>query len=126
MKKEEYLLYIQSLAWFNMRRARIDLDGGMCFICNLRPDDSCLNVHHLTYERVGHEDFQDLITLCIRCHKEIHMRPSYDKGDLYQMKEEYDERTMPKSPDTTIIEKRRKEAEDFLQFSILPHGTSSI
>jgi hypothetical protein len=35
-------------------------------------------VHHLTYDRLGHEDPADLIGLCRACHSFLHGRSNYD------------------------------------------------
>lgn len=115
MNREEYIAYIQSKEWFELRRARLELDIFTCFVCGLSPDDCCLQAHHLTYERVGNELMEDLVTLCVRCHAEIHNRPSYDWESLRAMKDEYDERTRMPDPDTRVIEQRRRAAEDFLK-----------
>ncbi|WP_368217655.1 HNH endonuclease [Blautia obeum] len=41
-----------------------------------RPEAKCRNglqVHHITYQRLGHEDiYNDLVSLCPGCHKKIH------------------------------------------------------
>jgi hypothetical protein len=29
-------------------------------------------VHHLTYERVGYEDLDDLVSVCEDCHETVH------------------------------------------------------
>ena len=67
------------------------VDESKCFVCSLQCTGSTGNVHHLTYERVGKEDvWNDLVTLCKRCHCDIHTRESYDKAALLDMKEEFD------------------------------------
>ena len=38
-----------------------------CQVCGGRATD----VHHLTYDRFGHEDMGDLVSLCRRCHSKI-------------------------------------------------------
>jgi len=66
-----------------------------------------LQLHHITYERYGHEEPEDLITVCTRCHDVItgyvrelrHGRRNYnfdetrqDKPELKQVKrKEYNE-----------------------------------
>jgi len=63
----------------------------MCFICEILSDGHFLHVHHLTYKRVGRENLSDLVTLCKRCHTDIHLRPRYDKRGLQDMKDKYEE-----------------------------------
>ena len=60
----EYERYIHSGAWREKANARLGMDGYVCRVCGGRATD----VHHLTYERFGHEDLGDLVSLCRRCH----------------------------------------------------------
>lgn len=39
---------------------------------HLPPHAYRLEVHHLTYERIGHEHPDDLIVLCPACHADVH------------------------------------------------------
>jgi hypothetical protein len=40
--------------------------------CSLCPRTCELQVHHLNYERLGHERKKDVIVLCVRCHNDLH------------------------------------------------------
>lgn len=64
-----YSGYIQSSHWKDIRRQRLAMDGFQCSICGTAKN---LEVHHLTYERLGHEDLDDLVSLCKRCHAKVH------------------------------------------------------
>lgn len=81
MNKKEYRAYLQSPKWKALRqlvfeRARKNANSnnlfGVCEKCGYQPWKPILQVHHLTYERVFHEELDDLILLCPRCHKGIH------------------------------------------------------
>lgn len=62
--------YLQSDEWSEKRDKRKEIDGERCRICG-RPMD--LQVHHLNYRNVGHENiYEDLITLCKYCHGMVH------------------------------------------------------
>jgi hypothetical protein len=65
MKYNEYIL---SSDWQRIRRERLQKDGFRCVRCARRHE---LQVHHLTYERLGHERIDDLVTVCVRCHNDI-------------------------------------------------------
>jgi len=52
-----------------MRQLILHRDKNKCQRCNRRGG---LEVHHLNYERVGREKDNDLVTLCDRCHNDIH------------------------------------------------------
>jgi hypothetical protein len=61
--------YYKSPAWAEKRNERLKIDGFRCAKCGFT---RALEVHHINYERLGHEDVsRDLITLCKKCHKEI-------------------------------------------------------
>ena len=61
--------YYNSSSWANKRSKRLKIDGFKCAKCGFT---RALEVHHINYERLGHEDVsRDLITLCKKCHNEI-------------------------------------------------------
>jgi hypothetical protein len=70
MTKEEYAKYRQSPQWAWIRQQVRERSGGRCEHVSDGPEFSkypqrceiaAENVHHLTYERVGHERFENLI-----------------------------------------------------------------
>lgn len=64
-----YHAYIKSSEWKRKAAERMKLDGYRCVKCGKAMN---LCVHHLTYENLGHEQLEDLITLCKKCHSELH------------------------------------------------------
>jgi 5-methylcytosine-specific restriction endonuclease McrA len=64
-----YQAYLQSPAWKLARRLLIERAQHRCQRCHARGP---LNVHHLTYERLGHEEPGDLQVLCRPCHMAVH------------------------------------------------------
>jgi hypothetical protein len=66
----EYVAYLRSQEW-RVRRARaLYLAGYKCERCGMqRGRGGWLEVHHLTYERLGHERDEDLEVLCQPCHR---------------------------------------------------------
>lgn len=68
MHDAAYDAYMRSPAWEAQRHARLRFDGFRCTGCSSDGSDSRLEVHHLTYERFGHERLTDLVTLCHVCH----------------------------------------------------------
>lgn len=69
MSYEDYLLTPE---WQDTRRRALVKAGHRCERCRARDG---LEVHHLTYERKGHELPEDLTVLCRRCHEAAHSRP---------------------------------------------------
>lgn len=74
--REMYNQYIKSDAWKNKVSEILDRDHHECQLCG-RKDD--LQIHHTTYDRLFHEDNEDLICLCGDCHKKAH--DEYDEDD---------------------------------------------
>jgi 5-methylcytosine-specific restriction endonuclease McrA len=68
----EYVKYINSPEWKALRKKVILRDKRKCQHCGVQ---TRLQVHHLTYERLGHEMLSDLITLCRDCHRIEHKLP---------------------------------------------------
>lgn len=66
-----YYEYMVSPAWREKRAQRLEIDGRRCRTCGATADDYPLQVHHRTYARLGHEELDDLITLCSQCHEAI-------------------------------------------------------
>lgn len=64
----DYYTYIASDEWAAKRKRAIERDQHQCQTCLNGAD---LEVHHKTYERLGHEKLSDLITLCRSCHEAI-------------------------------------------------------
>ena len=68
MTKKEYYKYLQSPEWAAIRVDIFFLTGGKCEKCGREGKQ----VHHKTYKNVGHEEPEDLILLCGRCHEIEH------------------------------------------------------
>ena len=70
---QKYIDYLTSNEWKLKAQERQRIDGYKCQLCGSPKGDSILQVHHITYRTLYHEDiYKDLITLCIPCHKNIH------------------------------------------------------
>ncbi len=65
-----YLAYLNSSAWRMRRNRALKLGGYRCFQCGSKRD---LQVHHLSYERLGAEHDSDLQVLCADCHEGHHI-----------------------------------------------------
>jgi hypothetical protein len=64
-----YAEYLLTPEWKERRRLAISFAQSRCQSCG---SDQRLEVHHLTYERVGKEWPGDLFVVCRPCHREIH------------------------------------------------------
>lgn len=68
---ESYAHYLRSPHWQRIRQLVLSRDGRRCLDCG---GYAGLQVHHLTYERLGSESLVDLATLCTPCHRDVHGR----------------------------------------------------
>lgn len=70
MTKEGYREYLKSEHWKEVRDERLKIDKRKCYLCGRA---SALNVHHLRYNTLGHENVEhDLVSLCYKCHSMLH------------------------------------------------------
>lgn len=67
---EEYLAYLQSDEWKEKAKQRLQIDNYRCVGCGTAGNAlNRLNVHHLNYRRIFHENpYEDLVVLCESCH----------------------------------------------------------
>jgi len=68
-RKVDYEQYIHSEEWDRKRQWALTYWGYKCATCFTSNN---LEVHHRTYERLGHELITDLIVLCDDCHGKFH------------------------------------------------------
>ena len=69
MRELTYEEYLQTAQWWRTRERIVSRAGGVCEHCLANPSSQ---VHHKTYDRLGHEDMADLVALCDPCHLKVH------------------------------------------------------
>lgn len=69
--------YMQSNKWKATRQLILLRDDYSCLSCSSKDR---LEIHHITYKRMGNEKLSDLATVCRNCHQEIHDKYGYYKG----------------------------------------------
>ncbi len=75
-----YDAYLLSDEWRMRRRQIFERDSYRCKKCGEAP---AAQVHHETYARVGNELDEDLISVCIPCHRKLHPNRKFAAfGDL--------------------------------------------
>jgi hypothetical protein len=57
--------YLKSEQWAKKKKEVLDFWDYRCALCG---SNTRIEVHHRTYERLGHERLTDLIPLCNKCH----------------------------------------------------------
>ena len=74
-RRQAYNDYLKSDDWQHVRKIKLQFADHLCEQCR-RPASpgNPLDLHHLTYERFGHENLTDLRVLCRQCHQTVHGR----------------------------------------------------
>jgi hypothetical protein len=72
-----YQEYLASREWALLREAVRERSGDKCERCG-GPQQA---VHHLTYERIGHEELTDLQAVCNPCHEYLSAKTDIDPTD---------------------------------------------
>jgi len=65
----EYEAYLRSAVWRERRNAILARASGRCELCEI---SDAVQVHHLTYIRLGSELLTDLLAVCANCHESLH------------------------------------------------------
>jgi len=71
LKQAQYREYLQTQHWQWLRADILDKRGAKCEHCG---SAAKIQLHHLTYERLGKELPTDVIILCKDCHGKAHNR----------------------------------------------------
>lgn len=61
--------YLRSTHWRELRARILKRANGRCEYCK---QNRATQVHHVTYERLGAEEEDDLRAICVPCHREKH------------------------------------------------------
>ena len=72
MPYSEYRHYLTTSKWKALRLKTFKRDRYTCQHCGVTGSSDTLHCHHLTYDRLGDENLNDLLTLCNTCHKKVH------------------------------------------------------
>lgn len=82
VNREERSRYYASREWAVLREKVRERSGGFCEVCWLRDMEQ---THHLTYERMGCEELEDLQAICDPCHRYVSGKES-DRPDAVDIK----------------------------------------
>lgn len=63
-----YKDYLNTHHWKKIKEGYIQLYGEKCEVCGDKGEE----LHHLHYESLGEEAFDDLVLLCKECHRNEH------------------------------------------------------
>jgi len=80
MSHEDKLKYLASPKWQQLKMQVKLRDSFHCKKCNAKHS---LEVHHITYQNLGDEPLEDLVTLCRTCHGKLHEELGYARSGYY-------------------------------------------
>lgn len=74
MDKAQYAEYVKVDCWKMRREEYLRKHGKQCELCGGQYEfiPGPVQVHHLTYERLGMELDSDLVAACDKCHRAMH------------------------------------------------------
>lgn len=75
--------YLKSDQWDVKRKAILKRDSYTCQACNT--SGVPLEVHHISYSRLGSELPSDLVSVCRDCHQTIHDTYGYDYNSTFPL-----------------------------------------
>lgn len=72
-RKWGYWEYMRSVRWEAVKRRYYgpNEEHKYCFSCKTR--DGTVDMHHASYENLGYETYREIVPLCRRCHKVVHI-----------------------------------------------------
>lgn len=70
--REFYLAHLCSEKFRRLKEVRLFIDEFKCKQCGIPITMETSHCHHITYSRLGAEKYSDLVSVCPRCHNEIH------------------------------------------------------
>ena len=79
MDKVEYQKYLASREWALLKKQIRERSEGKCERCMVGKYEA---THHLTYERIGHENLEDLLGICGKCHEYLSGQSDYDPSKV--------------------------------------------
>ena len=98
----DYKKYLKSDYWKDIKEQVHKRDEYKCRLCNSNKN---LQVHHKTYEFLGNENLEELITLCKKCHFNIHKIDNSINYTTYQRYSEYNRVLQQKEQEDIIFNK---------------------
>jgi hypothetical protein len=117
-KKQTYAEMLKDPRWVEKSKEIREWDGEVCQLCG---NNSNLQVHHLCYDKnrmPWNYPRRALVTLCEKCHKEIHERDKNFHNDLKELIMKLGLNGVSKSTVLSILEKALKDSVQFKQSSI--------
>jgi hypothetical protein len=78
---QSYTEYLQCEYWNAFKRTYFETHAKICFHCHSHRK---IELHHLTYDRLGSERYEDVVVLCQYCHSLTHRLIKERRSHLYE------------------------------------------
>lgn len=82
MSAKDKAKYLSSTSWSQLKAKRLEIAGYKCEFCGAR---NHLQLHHITYARLGKEKLSDLAILCSTHHNQLHEKLGKDRLTYYPL-----------------------------------------
>lgn len=112
----EYDVYLESAEFAEFREKVFERDGHTCITCGSQNN---LQVHHLTYLHVYHENLDELVCVCRKCHEIFHnldnrkryIEEKYRNEIIEARKQEYKEKDKVRQEVIAEVKRRYADAD---------------
>lgn len=74
-RSRAYQAYLHSPQWKHLRQLILERDSFECLLCG----EEATQVHHLNYDRFGHELETDLISVCRDCNQQQRLGAAHNR-----------------------------------------------
>ena len=81
--------YFKSVKWNTIRQKVLHRDNYACILCGSGVPYTELHIHHITYKNLFNEKINELKTVCLSCHNNIHETLGFPSKDSSIYKTEY-------------------------------------
>ena len=69
---DDYVKHLMSEKWKQTKLTRLLIDDFKCQQCNKPITAETSHCHHITYKNLGDEGMKDVVSVCPKCHNDIH------------------------------------------------------
>ena len=118
-----YSEYLKTKHWQKKRKGLACTTSKKCMLCGTKDR---VEVHHLTYKRLGNEYYTDLCFLCRDCHQATHDGGSEALSKVWTIRKEQRREDIRriKGKDKVVVPKKKKKKKKEKSKNLLPSNES--
>ena len=72
LSHNDYVKHLMSEKWKQTKLTRLLIDDFKCQQCNKQITAETSHCHHITYQNLRDEGMKDVVSVCPKCHNDIH------------------------------------------------------